>query len=92
MSNRNSTSRTRFVTYRRGCLWNVAKFSSNWAGNKAQAWVCVAFMFVFMLSYGVSWSPIAWSLPSEVHTSSYRGKGVALATAVVWISNFAIVS
>jgi sugar porter (SP) family MFS transporter len=68
----------------------VAKFSSNWAGNKAQAWVCVAFMFVFMLSYGVSWSPIAWSLPSEVHTSSYRGKGVALATAVVWISNFAI--
>lgn len=70
----------------------VAKFSYNWAENVAQAWVCVAFMFVFMLSYGISWSPIAWSLPSEVHTSSYRGKGVALATAVVWISNFVIVS
>lgn len=43
-----------------------------------------------MLTYGVSYSPLAWALPSEVFSNATRAKGVALSTATVWICNFVI--
>lgn len=61
----------------------------NWE-NSAAGWAAVAFAFIYMLSYGVSYSPLGWALPSEVFTTATRAKGVALSTATVWLSNFII--
>ncbi|KAK0437942.1 MFS monosaccharide transporter [Desarmillaria tabescens] len=44
----------------------------------------------FTASYGVSFGPIGWVLPSEVFPLSIRSKGVALSTASNWTNNFLI--
>jgi len=45
---------------------------------------------LYILAYGVSYSPLAWALPSEVFSTTQRSKGVAISTATVWISNFIV--
>lgn len=68
----------------------VGRYSSNWSANSAAGYACVVFAFLYMLVYGVSYSPLGWALPSEVFSNATRAKGVALSTATVWISNFII--
>lgn len=46
--------------------------------------------FLFILTYGVSYSPLGWALPAEVFSTAQRSKGVALSTATVWICNFIV--
>lgn len=65
-------------------------YEKDWAANKAAGWACVAMAFAFILVYGVSYSPLGWLLPPEVFPTSSRSKGVALAVAVNWLSNFTI--
>lgn len=51
------------------------------------SWLTVTFIrcvYLFTASYGVSYGPIGWVLPSEVFPQSVRSKGVALSTASNW--------
>ncbi|KAH7232480.1 general substrate transporter [Fusarium solani] len=68
----------------------VGLYSSNWPAHPAAGWSAVAMAFLFVLVYGVSYSPLGWALPSEVFPSAVRSKGVALSTATNWISNFVV--
>lgn len=43
-----------------------------------------------MFTYGLTYGPVGWTLPAEVFPSQRRSKGVGLAVAVNWITNFAI--
>ncbi|KAL2882843.1 hypothetical protein SGCOL_001533 [Colletotrichum sp. CLE4] len=74
-------------------LWRrtaVAMGVANWGANPAAGWGAVAMAFIFVLLYGVSYSPLGWALPAEVYPNSHRSKGVALATATVWLFNFIV--
>ncbi|CAD6573763.1 MAG: hypothetical protein ASARMPREDX12_006232 [Alectoria sarmentosa] len=68
----------------------VGKFSSDWPDHRAAGWVSVAFLLFYMLSFGASWGPVPWAMPSEIFPSSLRAKGVALATCSNWLNNFII--
>ncbi|KAF6803823.1 high-affinity glucose [Colletotrichum musicola] len=68
----------------------VGLFSSKWETNPAAGWAAVAMAFMFVISFGVSYAPLGWALPSEVFPSAIRSKGVALSTATNWISNFLV--
>ena len=65
-------------------------YEKDWGDHKAAGWACVAMAFCFILVYGGSYSPLGWALPPEVFPTSCRSKGVALAVAVNWLSNFTI--
>ncbi|KAM0261347.1 hypothetical protein ACHAPA_009820 [Fusarium lateritium] len=65
-------------------------YSNDWQANTAAGWACVAMAFAFILVFGVSYSPLGWTLPSEAFSTSQRAKGVALATCVNWLSNFTV--
>jgi len=78
-----------------GIAWSMMAiltgiYSDDWASNPAAGWGAVAMAFIFVLVYGVSYSPLGWTLPAEVYTSASRSKGVALATATVWLCNFTV--
>lgn len=45
-----------------------------------------------MVIFGLTYGPLIWTLPSEVFPNAYRAKGVGLAVAISWLSNFVIVS
>ncbi|KAJ5966554.1 hypothetical protein N7481_013268 [Penicillium waksmanii] len=65
-------------------------YSHDWLNHTGAGWACVAFAFLFIIVFGVSYSPLGWTLPSEVFTTASRSKGVALATCINWLSNFVI--
>jgi len=39
----------------------------------------------FTLSYGASWGPISWTIPSEIFPTRLRARGVSLSTASNWV-------
>ncbi|OAX37789.1 general substrate transporter [Rhizopogon vinicolor AM-OR11-026] len=65
-------------------------FEDDWTSHTTAAWVAVFCIYTFTASYGMSFGPIGWVLPSEVFPLSMRSKGVSLSTASVWINNFLI--
>ncbi|KAI7155460.1 hexose carrier protein [Hortaea werneckii] len=68
----------------------VGTYAGNWDNNESAGWACVAFAFLFITIFGASYSPLGWSLPPEVFPVSIRSKGVGLAVATTWLSNFVI--
>ncbi|KAJ5766122.1 uncharacterized protein N7511_003738 [Penicillium nucicola] len=68
----------------------MSQFQSDWESHTGEAWVCVAFLFFFMLTYGASWGPIPWAMPAEIFPSSLRAKGMAYSTMSNWLNNFII--
>lgn len=66
------------------------KYEKDWSAHTDAGWACVAMAFLFILIFGVSYSPLGWALPPEVFPTATRSKGVALAVAVNWISNFIV--
>ncbi|KAE8150393.1 general substrate transporter [Aspergillus avenaceus] len=65
-------------------------FEDDWSSHKDAGWACAAFAFVFILIFGLTYSPLAWALPSEVFSNATRSKGVALATSTNWLANFIV--
>ena len=68
----------------------VGKFSHDWPGHRAAGLFYVAFLLFYMLSFGATWGPVPWAMPSEIFPSSLRAKGVALSTCSNWLNNFII--
>ncbi|OOQ85827.1 hexose carrier protein [Penicillium brasilianum] len=67
-----------------------ALYEKDWQSHQSAGWACVAMAFLFILTYGVSYSPLGWALPSEVYSTATRSKGVALSTCVIWLCDFII--
>ncbi|KAL1891075.1 hypothetical protein Sste5346_007900 [Sporothrix stenoceras] len=65
-------------------------YHTSWITHKAAGWAAVAMAFSFIMTYGVSYSPLGWLLPAEVYPNSKRAKGVALAICVNWLCNFTV--
>ncbi|EGG07997.1 uncharacterized protein MELLADRAFT_85306 [Melampsora larici-populina 98AG31] len=68
----------------------VGKYSGNWAEHQQAGWAGVTFIFIYMISFGLSWGPVPWAIPSEIFPSSLRAKGVAVSTMSNWINNLII--
>ncbi|RDW58359.1 hypothetical protein BP5796_12289 [Coleophoma crateriformis] len=68
----------------------VGKFSSDWPSHRPEGWASVAFLLVYMISFGASWGPVPWAMPAEIFPSSLRAKGVAISTCSNWLNNFII--
>ncbi|WP_299556330.1 D-xylose transporter XylE [Seonamhaeicola sp.] len=47
-------------------------------------------MLVYVASFALSWGPVVWVLLSEIFPNKIRGKAMAVAVAVQWISNYLI--
>lgn len=59
---------------------------SNTAGQR----VLVAFVFLYVASFAVSWGTVAWVLAAEIFPLSIRAKGVSMTNATNWAVNFGI--
>ncbi|KAJ5175442.1 uncharacterized protein N7482_001319 [Penicillium canariense] len=67
-----------------------ALYEKSWPSHQSAGWACVAMAFAFILTYGVSYSPLGWALPPEVFSTATRSKGVALSTCVIWLCDFIV--
>ncbi|KAK9242433.1 general substrate transporter [Lipomyces tetrasporus] len=65
--------------------------------NQAYTWIIVdrpvvsgfvlAAMYLFVISYSMSWGPVSWIYPPEIMPQLARAKGVSMATATNWLFN-----
>ncbi|KIX92428.1 uncharacterized protein Z520_11903 [Fonsecaea multimorphosa CBS 102226] len=68
----------------------VGLYFDSWNDHKDKGWVAVAFLFLYMLAFGMTWGPVPWAMPSEIFPSFLRAKGVAWSTCSNWLNNFII--
>ncbi|KAJ5115855.1 hypothetical protein N7456_000203 [Penicillium angulare] len=68
----------------------VGRFEDSWSQHKAMGWVCIAFIYLYVLTYAVTYGPLAWALPAEIFPSHKRAKGVGAAAAMNWLANFIV--
>ena len=68
----------------------IAKFNSTLTENPGPAWFAVALVYIYVLSYSVSYGPLGWTVPAEAFPNAVRAKRVGLAVATNWLSNFII--
>lgn len=47
-------------------------------------------MLVYVASFAMSWGPVVWVLLSEIFPNKIRGRAMAVAVAVQWISNYLV--
>jgi MFS family permease len=64
----------------------VGLYNSSWQSHVGAAWFSVALVYIYVLTYALSYGPLGWTLPAEVYPSSVRAKGVGLAVSVNWVS------
>lgn len=65
-------------------------YSTDWLAHVAAGWGCVAMVFMFVVVYGATYSPLGWALPSEVFSNATRSKGVAISSCTIWLSDFVV--
>lgn len=47
-------------------------------------------MLVYVASFAMSWGPVCWVLLSEIFPNKIRGRALAVAVAVQWVSNYLV--
>lgn len=47
-------------------------------------------MLVYVASFALSWGPVVWVLLSEIFPNNIRGRAMALAVALQWVSNYLV--
>lgn len=68
----------------------VGLYYNAWTDHPTQGWVAVAFLFLYMLVFGMTYGPVPWAMPAEIFPSALRAKGVAWSTCSNWLNNFII--
>lgn len=59
----------------------MAKYSHDWVKYHNEAWVAVAFILIFMFTFGVGWSPVPWAMREYRHFSMCVGLCLGLVIA-----------
>ncbi|KAJ6626747.1 general substrate transporter [Mycena sp. CBHHK59/15] len=62
----------------------VQQYQSDWPSHSIAAWIAVTGIYIFTFSYGVSFGPVGWVLPSEVTASNWANNFlIGLITPVI---------
>ncbi|KAJ5307460.1 hypothetical protein N7476_008116 [Penicillium atrosanguineum] len=58
-------------------------FSSQSASNAT-----IAFVYVYVMTFALTWACVAWVYPPELFTTGSRGRGTSMTSATNWFVNF----
>ncbi|PPJ57782.1 hypothetical protein CBER1_00118 [Cercospora berteroae] len=68
----------------------VGLYSHDWNSHKTQGWTAVAMLLSYMIAFGASWGPVAWTIPAEIFPLSSRAKGLGVSVGSKWVWNCVI--
>ncbi|KAF2483796.1 hypothetical protein BDY17DRAFT_294451 [Neohortaea acidophila] len=56
--------------------------------NKSASYATIAFVYIYVALFSLTWGCIAWVYPNEVFSMNIRGRGTSLSSATNWFVNF----
>lgn len=72
------------------CMFIFAIVGVATPGTDAAAKCLVAFVCIFVFTYGATWGPVTFVIVGELPSTKLRSKTVALATSIGWVLNVLI--
>lgn len=48
----------------------------------------IAFVYIYMMFFGLTWACVAWVMPPELFSLNMRGRGTSMSSAMNWFVNF----
>ncbi|ORY42161.1 general substrate transporter [Rhizoclosmatium globosum] len=55
--------------------------------NQPLAWGAIISVYVFLISYAMTWGPVVWSYQAEIFPLRVRSKGTGIGTVANWVWN-----
>lgn len=64
------------------------KINFDFASNEAAGKAVIAFLYLYVASFAISWATPAWVVPAEIFPMITRGRANSMTTAMNWFVNF----
>ena len=64
------------------------KVNFNFKANEAAGKAVIAFLYLYVACFAISWATPAWVVPAEIFPMITRGRANSMTTAVNWFVNF----
>lgn len=64
------------------------KINFNFKDNPAAGRAVIAFLYLYVACFAISWATPAWVVPAEIFPMITRGRGNSMTTATNWFVNF----
>lgn len=64
------------------------KVNFNFTSNPAAGKAVIAFLYLYVASFAISWATPAWVVPAEIFPMISRGRANSMTTAMNWFVNF----
>ena len=64
------------------------KVNFNFTSNPAAGKAVIAFLYLYVASFAISWATPAWVVPAEIFPMITRGRANSMTTAMNWFVNF----
>lgn len=64
------------------------KVNFNFSSNPAAGKAVIAFLYLYVASFAISWATPAWVVPAEIFPMITRGRANSMTTAMNWFVNF----
>lgn len=65
-------------------------YENSWPEHRVAGWWAVVFVWLYAISFGFSWGPVAWVYISEIFPLGIRAKAISVAASSNWMNNFII--
>ncbi|KAH8817380.1 general substrate transporter [Xylogone sp. PMI_703] len=56
--------------------------------SKAASNATIAFVYIYVMVFGLTWACVAWVYPPEIFSMNMRGRATSMTTATNWFVNF----
>ncbi|KAJ5361709.1 hypothetical protein N7541_002553 [Penicillium brevicompactum] len=71
-----------------GTLYAV--YRNRWETNTNAGWAAAVFIWIYIANFAYSIGCVNWVMPSEIFPPCVRSKGVSIAIATNWLTNFIV--
>lgn len=60
------------------------KTNFDFSAHPAASYTAIAFVYIYVMSFALTWACVAWVYPPEIFAMNMRGRGTSMTSATNW--------